>query len=57
MTDGTPSEGAEGADMPGEKGVDAVVEMGSSAHVGPFQTEILEGKISQAPVQATRMLW
>ena len=35
--------------MPGEKEVDTVVEMESSAHVGPFQTEILEGKISQAP--------
>ena len=50
MTDGMPSEGVEGANMPGEKEVDTVVEMGSSAHVGPFQTEILEGKISQAPV-------
>ena len=35
--------------MPGEKEVDTVVKMRSSTHVGPFQTEILEGKVSQAP--------
>ena len=43
--------------MPGEKEVATVVEMRGSTHVGPFQTEILEGKISQAPVHMTRMLW
>ena len=36
--------------MPGEKEVDTVVEMKGSTHVSPFQTEILEGKISQALV-------
>ena len=50
MAEGKPSEGEGGADVPKKKGVDTVVEMGSSAHVGPFQTEILEGKISQAPM-------
>ena len=49
IAEGTPEEGAEGTDMPGEKEVDTVVEMRGSTHVGPFQTEILEGKISQAP--------
>ena len=39
---------AEGTDAPGKKEVDTVVEMKGSTHVGPFQTEILEGKISQA---------
>ena len=48
VTEGMPSEGGAGA--PEKNGVDTVVEMGSSAHVGPFQTEILEGKISQTPV-------
>ena len=42
--------------MPGEKEVDAVVEMKSSTHVGPFQTEILEGKITQAPAQDTHVM-
>ena len=47
MTEGTPSEG--GVGVPEKNGVDAVVKMGSNVHVGSFQTEILEGKISQAP--------
>ena len=42
--------------MPEKNGVDTVIEMGSSAHVGPFQTEILEGKISQAPVCDTHVM-
>ena len=46
----------EGTDMPGEKEVDTVVEMGGSTHVGPFQTEILEGKISQAPAHDTHVM-
>ena len=49
VTEGTPSEGEEGAGAPEKNGVDTVIEMGSSAHVGPFQTEILEGKISKHP--------
>ena len=49
MTGETQEEGAEGTDAPEEKEVDTVVEMKGSIHVGPFQTEILEGKISQAP--------
>ena len=52
----TPSEGKGGADAPEKKGVDTVVKMGSSAHVGSFQTEILEGKISQAPVCDTHFM-
>ena len=35
---------------------DTVVEMGSSVHVGSFQTKILEGKISQAPVCDTHVM-
>ena len=50
------SEGEGGADTPKKNGVDTVVEMGSSAHVGPFQTEILEGKISQAPMCDTHVM-
>ena len=42
--------------MPGEKEVDTVVEMKSSTHVGPFQTEILEGKIAQAPTHDTHVM-
>ena len=45
----TPKEGAEGTDASGEKEVDTVVKMKGSTHVGSFQTEILEGKIFQAP--------
>ena len=55
VTEGTPSEDG-GAGMPEKNGVDTVVEMGSSTHVGPFQTEILEGKISQAPVCDTHVM-
>ena len=56
MTEGKPSEGEGGADVPEKKEVDTVVEMGSSVHVGPFQTEILEGKVSQAPVCDTHVM-
>ena len=45
-----------GTDVPGEKEVDTVVEMRSSTHVGPFQTEILEGKIAQAPTHGTHVM-
>ena len=55
VTEGMPAEGG-GAGVPEKNGVDTVVEMGSSAHVGPFQTEILEGKISQAPVCDTHVM-
>ena len=51
-----PEEGAEGADVSGDKEVDTVVEMRGSTHVGPFQTEILEGKISQAPACGTHVM-
>ena len=51
-----PEEGGEGTDAPEEKEVDTVVEMRSSTHVGPFQTEILEGKVSQAPVHDTHVM-
>ena len=54
--EGTPEKGAEGTNMPGEKEVDTVVEMRGSTHVGPFQTEILEGKISQAPAHNTHVM-
>ena len=45
----TPEEGAEGTDASEEKEVDTIIEMKSSSHIGLFQMEILEGKISQAP--------
>ena len=48
MTGETQGEGAARTDAPEEKEVDTVIEMKGSAHVGPFQTEILEGEISQA---------
>ena len=51
-----PLEGERGADAPEKGGVYAVVKIGSSAHVGPFQTEILEGKISQAPMCDTHVM-
>ena len=54
MTEGAPSEGGAGA--PEKNGVDAVIKMGSNAHVGPFQTEILEGKISQTPACDTHVM-
>ena len=52
----TLEKGVEGTDMPGEKEADTVVKMRGSTHVGPFQTEILEGKISQAPVHNTHVM-
>ena len=33
-----------------------LLRMGSSMHVGPFQTEILEGKISQTPAHDTHVM-
>ena len=36
--------------------MDTIIEMKSSSHVGPFQMEILEGKISQAPTQDTHVM-
>ena len=58
ITGETQEEGAEGTGAPEDKEVDTVVEMKGSIHVGPFQTEILEGKISQAPTcDAHVMLW
>ena len=42
--------------MPGEKEVDTVVKMKGSTRVGPFETEILEGKISHAPVHDTHVM-
>ena len=55
MTEGTSSEGG-GVGTPENNGVDTVVKMGSSAHVDPFQTEISEGKISQAPMCDTHVM-
>ena len=56
VAEGTPGRGAEEANMPREKEVDAVVEMKSSTHVGPFQMEILEGRLSQAPTHNTHVM-
>ena len=55
VTEGMFSESGE-AGAPEMNGVDTVVKIGSNAHVGPFQTEILEGKISQAPVCDTHVM-
>ena len=46
----------EGTNVPGEKEVDTIVKMGGSMHVGPFQTEILERRISQAPAHNTHVM-
>ena len=43
-------------DAPAEKEVDTVVKMKGYVHVGPFQAEILEGKISQAPAHDTHVM-
>ena len=56
ITGETQEEGAEGTDTSEEKEVDTIDEMKSSSHIGPFQTEILEGKISQAPTQGTHVM-
>ena len=56
VAEGMLEKGAEETNVPGEKEVDAVVEMKSSTHVGPFQTEILEGKISQAPTHDAHIM-
>ena len=51
-----PEKGAEETNMPREKEVDAVVEVKNSTHVGPFQTEILEGKIPQVPTHDAHVM-
>ena len=56
VAEDTPEKGAEENNAPREKEVDAVVEVRSSTHVGPFQTEILEGRISQAPTHDTHVM-
>ena len=56
ITGETQEEGAEGTDTSEEKEVDTVIKMKDSIHVGPFQTEILEGKISQAPTRDTHVM-
>ena len=56
VAEGTPEKGAEGTDVPGENELDTVIKMKNSMHVGPFQTEILEGKISQAPTHNTHVM-
>ena len=53
---GTPDKGVEGTDTPEEKEVNTVVKVRGGTHVGPFQTEILEGKISQAPMHDTHVM-
>ena len=56
VTGETKEKGAEGTDASEEKEVDTVVKMMDSIHVGPFQTEVLEGKISQAPARDTHVM-
>ena len=56
VAEDTPEKGTEENNTPREKEVDAVVEMRRSTHVGPFQTEILEGRISQVPSNDTHVM-
>ena len=56
VAEGKLEKGAEETNVPREKEVDAVVEMKSSTHVGPFQTEILEGKLSQVPTHDAHVM-
>ena len=56
VAEGTLEKGAEETSAPREKEVDAVVEMKSSNHVGLFQTEIFEGKISQTPTHDAHIM-
>ena len=56
VAEDTLEKGAEEANAPREKGLDTVVKVRSSTHVGPFQMEIFEGKISQAPTHNTHVM-
>ena len=56
VAEGTPEKGVEVTDALEEKEVNTVVEVRDSTHVGAFQTEILEGKISQAPTHDTHVM-
>ena len=56
VAEGMLEKGTEENNVPGEKEVDAVVEMKSSTHVGPFQTEILEGRLSQVPTHDAHVM-
>ena len=56
VAEGMPEKGVEETNVLREKEVDAVVEVRNSTHVGPFQMEILEGKISQAPTHDTHVM-
>ena len=56
VAEGMPEKGVEKTNMPGEKEVDAVVKVKNSTHVGPFQTEILEGKIPQVPTHDAHVM-
>ena len=56
VAEGMPEKGTEETNVPREKEVDAVVEMKRSTHVGPFQMEILEGKLSQVPTHDAHVM-
>ena len=56
VAEGMLEKGVEETNTPGEKEVDAVVEVKGSTHVGPFQMEILEGKLSQAPTHDAHVM-
>ena len=48
--------GAAGTDAPAANEVDKVVEMKGNVHIGPFQAEILEGRVAQAPTHDTHVM-
>ena len=48
--------GPAGTDAPATEEVGKVIEMKCSIHVGPFQAEILEGKVARAPAQDTHVM-
>ena len=48
--------GAADTDAPTVGEVDEVVKMNDSIHVGPFQAEILEGRVTRAPAYDTHVM-
>ena len=51
MTEESPKDKkkAAGQDAPAVSEMDEVIEMKDSVHVGPFQAEILKGRVARAP--------
>ena len=51
MTGEADEDNAGGTDTSEEREMDMIIEIKSSNHIGPFQMETLEGKISQVPAR------